>query len=187
MKKKVIIVIVLILIILLFPIKTSLYDGGSIKYKSIVYSITKLNRLNGINKREKGTIIKVFGYEIYNKTWIESDNMNNYNKNEIVINGKTYSVTFEDNDSVKELFSLNNLEFEMNDLNNNEKYVYLNASLKTNSYKPKHIESGDIMLYGDNCLVIFYKSFDTVYSYTYLGHINDLDKLDSNKINVLFK
>ena len=43
------------------------------------------------------------------------------------------------------------------------------------------------MLYGDNCLVIFYESFDTNYSYTKIGHIADLDNLGNNNIKVQFK
>ena len=34
------------------------------------------------------------------------------------------------------------------------------------------------MLYNDNCIVLFYKSFDTEYSYTKLGHIDNLSELN---------
>ena len=76
------------------------------------------------------------------------------------------------------------LELSMNDLNGNEKYAYLDKSLPTNTYSPEHIEAGDVMLFGDNCLVIFYKSFTTDYDYSKIGHINDLPELDSNTITV---
>ena len=33
------------------------------------------------------------------------------------------------------------------------------------------IKAGDIMLYGSNCIVVFYKSFDTTYKYTRIGRI----------------
>ena len=46
------------------------------------------------------------------------------------------------------------------------------------------INKGDVYLYNNNCLVIFYKSFTTSYSYTYIGHINDLADLDNNSVLV---
>ena len=69
----------------------------------------------------------------------------------------------------------------------NEKYIYLDNSLPTNSSKPKYINAGDVMLYGNNCLVIFYQSFDTTYSYTKIGHIDDLANLGNDNIHVIFE
>jgi hypothetical protein len=40
------------------------------------------------------------------------------------------------------------------------------------------------MLYGNNCLVIFYKSFYTSYSYTRIGHINNLPDLGTESISI---
>ncbi len=102
----------------------------------------------------------------------------------ININDKEYVIDLEDNETVKSL--INNLpeEFKMNELNGNEKYVYLDNELPTNEINPKHINKGDVMLFGNNCFVIFYKSFKTSYSYTKIGHINNLDDLGSSSITV---
>ena len=75
----------------------------------------------------------------------------------------------------------------MSELNGNEKYIYLDNTLPTNSSNPKKINAGDIMLYGDNCLVIFYKSFTTTYSYTKIGHINNLPDLGNDNILIKFE
>lgn len=40
-----------------------------------------------------------------------------------------------------------------------------------------NIKAGDIMLYGNNCLVLFYKGLHTSYSYTKMGHIEDVSGL----------
>ena len=103
------------------------------------------------------------------------------------IDNEIYSATLDQNETAKQFRDMLPREFNMNELNGNEKYVYLDTILPTNSYNPKHIESGDIMLYGNNCLVIFYKSFDTSYNYTKIGHINDLKDIGNNNIVVKFE
>ena len=105
----------------------------------------------------------------------------------VIISDKTYTLNLENNKTVEEFINLLPKEFTMNELNGNEKYVNMNDSLTTNSYKAKHIEKGDVMLYGDNCLVIFYESFDTSYSYTKIGHINNLPDLGEGNIKIKFE
>ena len=112
-----------------------------------------------------------------NKESVEvSDNM------KITINDKEYSIKLEDNETVKALLDLLPLEFTMNELNGNEKYVYMDTSLPTDSYYPGHINAGDVMLFGSDCLVVFYKSFDTPYGYTRIGHIDDFPELGRNNV-----
>ena len=103
------------------------------------------------------------------------------------IDNKIYIATLEKNETTKQFINMLPQEFNMSELNGNEKYVYLNTTLTTNSYNPKHIEAGDIMLYGNNCLVIFYKSFDTTYSYTKIGHIEVLNELENKNISIKFE
>ncbi len=102
----------------------------------------------------------------------------------ITINEIEYIIDLEDNETAKDFVKLLPLNLNMNELNGNEKYAYLNHSIQENSYNPKRINAGDVMLYNNNCLVIFYKTFDTSYSYSKIGHINNLPDLGKESINV---
>ena len=102
----------------------------------------------------------------------------------IIINDKEYPINLENNDTTNSMIEMLPLEITMDELNGNEKYVYLDKSLPTNSTNPKHINKGDIMLFGNDCLVIFYKSFDTTYSYTKIGHIDNLPNLGTGSIEI---
>ena len=76
MKKKVIIVvIVVILLILLFQIRFQLRDGGTVGYKALLYKVSKVSRLisreemkaeGKVKDCDKGIIIEVLGFEIFN-------------------------------------------------------------------------------------------------------------------------
>lgn len=101
-----------------------------------------------------------------------------------IINNKEYVINLESNETVNSLIKLLPMEITMSELNGNEKYIYLDNTLPTNSYNPNRINAGDVMLYGNNCLVIFYKSFDTSYSYTKIGHIDNLEDLGTGNITV---
>ena len=97
----------------------------------------------------------------------------NSQKMNIQIDNKTFTVIVENNKTVKELYQKLPITLEMSDLNNNEKYCYLDFTLPTDSKSVKNIKKGDVMLFGNSCLVIFYKSFTTSYSYTKIGHIEN--------------
>ena len=105
----------------------------------------------------------------------------------VFINDKEYKLNLYDNETVNSLVKLFPIEVTMKTLNENEVYVYLDEKLPTNSSNPKTIHSGDVMLYGDNCLVIFYKTFNTSYSYTKIGHIDNLPNLGNDSISVKFE
>lgn len=61
----------------------------------------------------------------------------------------------------------------MIELNNNEKHADLAEKLPANPSNPGTIQIGDLMLYGSNTVVLFYKSFSTSYNYAKIGHIHD--------------
>ena len=122
--------------------------------------------------------------ESKNEVEKRSDNIKSVS---VVIEEKEYILNLEDNKTAKDFVSMLPLDLDMNELNGNEKYINLDKSLKTNPYNPKRINASDVMLFGDNCLVIFYKSFDTTYSYTKIGHIDNLNDLGDGDIKVRFE
>lgn len=89
-----------------------------------------------------------------------------------------FDVNLETNITAKSLLKHLPLELKMSELNGNEKYHYLNFTLPSNAQRVEQIKTGDVMLYGDNCIVIFYKSFASGYSYTKIGHIEDSTNLE---------
>ncbi len=117
----------------------------------------------------------------------EIDKSNEVISVKAIINDKEYIINLEDNETVKSFINMLPQELNMSELNGNEKYIYLDNILPTNSFNPKKINAGDVMLYGNNCLVIFYKSFDTSYSYTKIGHIDNLPNLGNSNITVKFE
>ena len=117
-----------------------------------------------------------------------NNNMNEDVKNiKAFINDTEYIINLEDNETAKKFIEFLPLELNMSELNGNEKYVNLDKKLAENSVNPGRINAGDVMLYGDDCLVIFYKSFDTTYSYTKIGHIDNLPDLGNGNITVKFE
>ena len=89
----------------------------------------------------------------------------------VKVGNKTFNGVIYDNPTSKALTKKLPIKYRMSDLNRNEKYKYLNYTLPTNEKPVKKIKAGDIMLYGDDCLVVFYKSFKTSYEYTRVGRI----------------
>lgn len=105
------------------------------------------------------------------------DNMQNII---ITIKNKKYEAILYDNSTTKELIKKFPITITMSDLNGNEKYYNFSKSFSTSSENVASINKGDIMLFGDNCLVIFYKSFSTHYKYTKLGYIKNTEDLENS-------
>ena len=118
---------------------------------------------------------------------LESENNMSRDVNVVInINNKSYKVNLEENSTVDEFIKMLPKEFNMKELNGNEKYVNIDKNLPTETYYPKHIEAGDIMLFGDNCVVVFYKSFDTTFGYTKIGHVDNIEDLGKEDIVIKF-
>lgn len=91
----------------------------------------------------------------------------------IIIGDAVFTAILNNNATVKAFKSKLPITLKMKELNGNEKYVELPENLPNNAVNPGTIQSGDIMLYGSNILVLFYKSFSTPYNYTRIGRIEN--------------
>jgi hypothetical protein len=100
-------------------------------------------------------------------------------KLKIKIGNRTFTATLYDNATVTAFKSFLPMTVTMIELNGNEKYGDLPRSLATDASNPATIQAGDLMLYGSSTLVLFYATFSTTYSYTRLGHINDVTGLST--------
>ena len=109
----------------------------------------------------------------------------------LVVEGRSFEIKLADTDVARELVTRLPLTLAMSELNGNEKYCNLSKPLPVQAKPPRRVEIGDMMLWGDDCLVIFYKSFDTPYSYTYIGKIANTtgfaDALGSGNVTVILQ
>lgn len=129
-KKNLIIVLTIIFMLVLIPIPLKLKDGGSTEYKALLYSITRIHRINyqSLTGYEDGWKIELLGIQIYNKTvYIEELKTDNY---ELIFDLKTclncYKKIYEFEDGTKIYSSCNvkyksqNVEISLSDaLNSN--------------------------------------------------------------------
>ena len=93
-------------------------------------------------------------------------------KIKITVGNQFFIATLEDNKSALAFKKTLPISINMIELNGNEKYGELTHLLPTLSKNPGKIEIGDLMLFGDQTLVLFYKSFNTSYAYTKIAKID---------------
>lgn len=91
----------------------------------------------------------------------------------VLIDGKEFAVQWNNSPAVRELVKHLPLTLKMQDFNDNEKYGRLPFALSGQKTVPSKITSGEIMLFQDKTLVIFYEDINNpAYSYIALGHID---------------
>ena len=113
------------------------------------------------------------------------------NNLKITVGSASFNATLENNAAATAFKALLPMTINMSELNGNEKYFYLSGNLPTASSNPGTIRTGDLMLYGGSCLVLFYEAFSTSYSYTRLGRVNNpsglASALGSGSVTVTFE
>lgn len=91
----------------------------------------------------------------------------------MTVGQRRFAITMVDDEAARSFAALLPLTLDMPDLNGNEKHVELPKALPTKPIQPGTIRNGDLMLYGSRTLVLFYLTFDSPYSYTRLGRVDD--------------
>lgn len=122
-------------------------------------------QLFAFSKKEDGQIINS------NSLIIDSTKM------KITIGPAIFTATLNNNTTVKAFRAMLPLTINMRELNGNEKFYYFSTILPTYASKAGSIQAGDLMLYENNCLVLFYNGFNSSHTYTRLGHIDNTSGL----------
>ena len=206
MKNKKWVLILVLIVIIVIAIVVVITRNQETKVNEIasenVIDTTNIEDFNTIDNEVQNSIQtsngeEISADEIQTNTQTEetnngSDNMNNEEiRVNLIVNNKTFSATLENNETTRKLIEMFPMTLNMSEMNSNEKYNYLDSNLPTNTTSPRTINAGDIKLYGNNCLVVFYKTFSTPYSYTNLGkvdNVNDfINELGRGNVNIRFE
>ena len=192
MAKKILIPIIILIIVIGIILLFSMSNNKTVNELSSM-NVNVNEKTNNVENETTTTNESI--ENITENTNIINEEMNTMNSEEIkinlILNNKTFTATLENNQTVQELIQNLPMTLNMSDLHSNEKYNYLNSSLTTNSSIPRMINAGDIKLYGNNCLVVFYDDFKNSYSYTNLGKVDNVDDfvadLGSGSVNIRFE
>ena len=91
----------------------------------------------------------------------------------MTVGERRFAITLADNVAAHAFAAHLPLTLDMSELNGNEKHADLPKALPANASRPGTIRDGDLMLYGADTLVVFYSTFNSSYSYTRLGRVDD--------------
>lgn len=91
----------------------------------------------------------------------------------VTINTQAFTAILSDTDAANEFYDSLPITFTMNSLNGNEYYVDTENTFTADPAATSTINIGDIKLYNDDCIVLFYDTFQTDYSYTDIASITD--------------
>jgi hypothetical protein len=147
--------------------------GTTMKNESTLRAVRRIARLIALLSYLSGVVLPAAS----NAAEGDGHRVATMNKMKITIGSKTFTATLYENPTVATLKRMLPLTVEMTELNGNEKYFHLTTELSMDAANPGTIQSGDLMLWQSNSLVLFYETFRTSYSYTKLGRIDDASGL----------
>lgn len=160
------------------------YSGIKKTYKSSRKGIVSVSKTGKLKAKKAGIAkitVTVSGNNIQKtKLWfkvkvIRQSNSDKKTGTPVVldINGQIFQAVFYNNKTANALLKKMPMTLNMKELNGNEKYHFFDAEFPANEKSPGKISAGDIMLYGSNCLVTFYKAHSTSYQYTPVRKIDN--------------
>ena len=163
-------------------------SGIEKKYQSNKKGIVSVSRTGMLKAKKAGTAkitITVSGAHIRKtKLWFKVKVISQSNSDKkadipvtLTVNGQKFKAVFYNNETTNALLKKMPMTLNMKELNGNEKYYYFDTEFPTNEKSPDKISAGDIMLYGPDCLVVFYKSHSTSYQYTSVGKVENPEGL----------
>lgn len=96
----------------------------------------------------------------------------------VTINGTLLTATLDDGIAGQQMLERLPMSLHMEELHGNEKYCYTGEPFDGEEYLPTTIEAGDLMVFGRDCLVLFYETFSNdTWSYQRVGKIDDASNL----------
>ena len=137
--------------------------------------------------------IQLFACDKNNEIASNSTDISNTDsmKLKITIGTNTFTAVLYNNTTAAAFKKKLPLTINMSELNGNEKYYDLPGNLPSTASNPGTIQAGDVMLYGSNTLVLFYKTFPTSYNYSRIARIDNpsrlADALGSGNKTVMFE
>ncbi len=117
---------------------------------------------------------------------LEIQKLNVPDTGNVLINGKTYEISFEKNKTVEEFINMFPLTLEMHDKNSLSKSAIIYTKLTSSKKRIKTISPGDLVMDGNSSFILFNKESNVNCKYTRIGHINNYNKLNSGDITLSF-
>lgn len=109
----------------------------------------------------------------------------------ITVGNSEFTATLNNNETVNTFISMLPLEVNMNEMGGYEKFYNLPQNLPGSASNVGTTNEGDLMIWSSNCLVLFYVTRSTSYSYIRLGRIDNTSGLSqalgSGNVQVKFE